>query len=112
MSYNSKAEKVRKLIDKIALYSLLLDITIASITSLSLLHIGNPEEFLVPVNYLLTIVVVLSLGLFIFLFWLKHEEKILDGLLGRKYKYNKLSLSIVNRIKAKIMYQKNKNLSK
>ncbi|MFH1229369.1 MAG: hypothetical protein V1678_03010, partial [Candidatus Aenigmatarchaeota archaeon] len=62
MSINiAKIEKVRKLIDKVALYSLLLDICIATITSLSILHIGSPESILIPVNYMLTIVVALSL---------------------------------------------------
>ena len=82
----AKIEKVRKLIDTVALYSLFIDIAIAVITTLSIMHVET-QSILIPVNYLLTIVVILSIGLFAFLFWLKHEEKILDGLMGRKYHY-------------------------
>ena len=83
----TRIERLKKLIDKIAYFSLFLDICIAAITSFSIFHIGNPETILVPVNYLLTVVVILSIGLFIALFTLKHEEDILDKLLNRNYRY-------------------------
>ena len=83
----ARIERLKKLIDRIAYFSLILDICIAVITSLSIFHIGNSEIILVPVNYLLTIVVILSIGLFITLFMLKHEEGILDKLLNRNYRY-------------------------
>jgi hypothetical protein len=104
--------KIRRMIDKIAYYSLILDISIATVTSLSILKIGNPEAILVPINYLLTIVVVLSLGLFAALFMLKHEENILDTLLSRKYDYKRNSVSLLRKIKIKLLYIRNKSLSR
>lgn len=103
-------ERLRKLIDKIAYYSLSIDITIALITSLSLLHISGTDVLLIPVNYALTAVVVLSIGLFIVLFYLKHEQKILDNLLGRKYKYRKSAPSIAHRMQMKKIYARNRKM--
>jgi hypothetical protein len=108
----TKMGKIRRLIDKIAYYSLILDISIATVTGLSILKIGNPEAILVPINYLLTIVVILSIGLFVALFMLKHEENILDTLLSRRYNYNHNSLSLLRRIKIKLLYDRNKRLSR
>jgi len=83
----SKIERLKKTIDKVAYGSLVLDICIAIITSLSIMNIRNTEFILMPINYMLTIVVILSIGLFITLMVLKHEESILDKLLMRKYYY-------------------------
>jgi hypothetical protein len=105
-----KIEKIRRLIDKVAYYSLFLDICIASITTFSLLHIGNPEPILIPVNYLLTIVVVLSIGLFVTLFYLKHEENIMGNLMGTKYKFKHHSRSLYDKIKSMIKYYRNKHV--
>jgi hypothetical protein len=108
----TQMEKVRRIIDKVAYYSLILDIMIASITTMSLMHIGNPEAIMVPVNYALTAVVVLSIGLFVLLFYLKHEEKILDNLTGRKYIFKKNTSSIWYKLKMKVLYDRNKKLSR
>lgn len=98
----ARIERLRKLIDRVAYFSLILDICIAVITTLSIFHIGNPETIMVPVNYMLTIVVMLSIGLFITLFILKHEENILDKILNRKYRYKPKSRSLLDRIKIKL----------
>jgi hypothetical protein len=108
---HARVERVRKLIDTIALYSLLIDICIACITTLSIMHVET-ESILIPVNYMLTIVVVLSIGLFAFLFWLKHEEKILDGLLGRKYRYNPNRIDIIGTVNSKVKAMQNKRILK
>lgn len=97
-----KIEKLRKTIDKVAYASLILDICIAIVTSLSILNIGNPQPFLAPINYMLTLVVVLSIGLFITLFLLKHEEHLLDNLLNRRYKYRPKLNSFLDKIKTKL----------
>ena len=52
--------RVRKTLDRLAYASLVLDVCIAVITSFSLLGATGTERLLVPINYLLTIVVVLS----------------------------------------------------
>lgn len=83
----TKIERLKKTIDRVAYGSLILDICIAIVTSLSILGIGNTELILMPINYMLTIVVVLSIGLFVTLIVLKHEENIFDRLLMRKYNY-------------------------
>jgi hypothetical protein len=70
----SKA-RVRKTLDRLAYASLILDICIAIITSLSLAGVDAPKGFLWPVNYLLTIVVILSIVMFIVLLLLRATEK-------------------------------------
>jgi len=94
-----KMERLKKTIDKVAYASLVLDICIAIVTSLSIFNVGNPQNILVPINYMLTIIVVLSIGLFITLFVLKHEEDIMSNLLNMKYRYKPNSRSFSNKIK-------------
>ena len=67
--------KVRKTLDRLAYASLILDICIAIITSLSLVGLNAPKEFLWPVNYLLTIVVILSIVTFVVLLLLRATER-------------------------------------
>jgi hypothetical protein len=74
-----KIEKINKLIDKVARYSLYLDIGIALITTASLLGINFAIQFLTIINYMLTFVVILSIGLFAFLYYLKSKEKLLSN---------------------------------
>ena len=98
-------QKIRKTIDKIAYCSLFLDVCIAIVTTLSILHIGNPEAVLIPLSYMLTIVVVLSIGLFITLVALRHEENILVRLIngGFTYRYKPKTNSYYKPVTAKKM---------
>jgi len=96
-----KMERLKKTIDKVAYASLILDICIAIVTSLSIFNVGNPQNILVPINYMLTIVVILSIGLFITLFVMKHEEDILSNLMNTRYRYRPNSHSFLNRMKNK-----------
>jgi len=82
-----KIAKIRKMIDKLAYLSLALDILIAIISSLILLGIQNSKFLLLPISYMLSFVVFLSIFLFLVLLWFKHQEKILDLILQRKYRY-------------------------
>jgi len=66
--------RVRKTLDRLAYASLVLDVCIAVVTSLSLLGATGTERLLVPINYLLTIVVVLSVVMFAVLLLLKSVE--------------------------------------
>ena len=66
--------RVRKTLDRLAYASLVLDIFIAVITSLSLLGSSGTEHLLVPITYLLTIVVILSVVMFAVLLLLKVKE--------------------------------------
>jgi len=84
---NEKIEKIRKLIDKLAYLSLILDISIATISSLILLGVQNSKFLLLPISHMLSFVVFLSISLFVVLLWFKHQEKILDLILQRRYKY-------------------------
>jgi hypothetical protein len=97
----ANVDKVRTLIDKIALYSLFLDMTIAGVTTLSIFSI-NLDVALPLINILLTATVALSIGLFAFLFWLKHEENILDNLLGRRYRFRRKSMLLYDKIRFKL----------
>lgn len=82
-------DRIKRAIDRIAYASLVLDICIAIITTLSIMKIGDPQAILIPVNYMLTAVVALSLLLFISLFLLKYERKILDSLSVR-YRFHNI----------------------
>ena len=66
--------RVRKTLDRLAYASLVLDICIAAVTSLSLLGSGGTEKLLIPISYLLTIVVILSVIMFVVLVFLKVKE--------------------------------------
>jgi hypothetical protein len=68
------SRRARRTLDRLAYASLVLDICIAIITSLSILGV-NAGHFLIPVNYLLTIVVVLSVVMFVVLLLLRAKER-------------------------------------
>jgi ABC-type transport system involved in multi-copper enzyme maturation permease subunit len=68
------SSRVRRTLDRLAYASLVLDICIAIITTLSLLGISEGQHLLVPINYLLTLVVVLSVVMFAVLVLLKAKE--------------------------------------
>ena len=67
--------RVRKTLDRLAYASLVLDICIAIITALSIFDVGSPQHLLVPINYLLTIVVALSVVMFVVLLLLRSKER-------------------------------------
>jgi hypothetical protein len=69
------ASRVKKTLDRLAYASLILDICIAVITAFSIFGVSEPQHFLVPVNYLLTIVVILSVIMFALLFLLRAKER-------------------------------------
>ena len=70
------SSQVRKVLDRLAYASLILDICIAVITSLTLFDVQNVQHFLWPINYLLTIVVVLSIIMFVVLLVLRSKERL------------------------------------
>jgi hypothetical protein len=69
------SKRVRRTLDRLAYASLVLDICIAIITALSLIGVNEGKNFLVPVNYLLTIVVALSVMMFAVLILLRTKER-------------------------------------
>ena len=75
MRYGVNSARIRKTLDRLAYASLVLDICIAAITSLSILGVSSPEHLLFPINYLLTIVVVLSVIMFIVLLLFRAKER-------------------------------------
>ncbi len=71
-----RSARIRKTLDRLAYASLVLDICIAIITTLSVLDIGsNPQRLLFPINYLLTTVVALSIIMFAVLLLLRAKER-------------------------------------
>lgn len=54
---------------------MVLDVCIAIITTLSAFDVGSPEHLLVPINYLLTVVVALSIAMFVVLLLLRSKER-------------------------------------
>lgn len=69
------SSRIRKTLDRLAYASLVLDICIAIITTLSVLDVGSPQHLLVPINYLLTIVVALSIVMFVVLLLFRAKER-------------------------------------
>lgn len=68
--------KARKALDRLAYASLILDICLALVTTFTILDRGsNPQPLLFPIDYLLTIVVVLSIIMFIVLLLFRSMEK-------------------------------------
>ena len=67
--------RVRRTLDRLAYISLVLDICIAIITTLTFFDIGNPQPLLIPINYLLTVVVILSLVMFVVLLLFRSRER-------------------------------------
>ena len=68
--------RIRKTLDRLAYASLVLDICIAIITAVSVFDVGiSPLPLLFPINYLLTIVVVLSVIMFNVLLLFRAKER-------------------------------------
>jgi len=57
--------RLRKALTALAYASLVLDVCIAAVTSVGALKIGDLQALLVPVNYALTAVVILSAAVFV-----------------------------------------------
>lgn len=67
--------RVRRTLDRLAYASLFLDVCIAIITTLSLFGATQTRYLLIPINYLLTVVVVLSVIMFAVLLLLRAKER-------------------------------------
>lgn len=82
--------KTRKIMDIIVYSSSLVDIAIALLVTLSSFHIGNPEVFMMPISYILTATVALTVIMGGLLMYLKHYESVLAGFLntGDHVKYS------------------------
>jgi hypothetical protein len=83
---NKRISNIQRAINMLAYGSLVLDVLIAIVTTLSLLNITTGEFVLVPIHYMLTSVVVMSLISGGMLLYLKHYERIITELLRIKYK--------------------------
>jgi hypothetical protein len=70
-----KSASIRKTLDRLAYASLVLDVCIAIITTLGIFNAGKSQPFLIPINYLLTIVVALSIIMFAVLLLLRAKER-------------------------------------
>jgi hypothetical protein len=67
--------RIKKTLDRLAYASLVLDICIAIITTLGIFGQNTTKSFLIPINYLLTVVVVLSIVMFAILLLLRAAER-------------------------------------
>lgn len=76
--------RARKALDRLAYASLVLDICIAVITAVGVFDArGSPKSLLFPIDYLLTIVVVLSMIMFIVLLSLRTKERQVEKALDK-----------------------------
>lgn len=78
--------KIRRAINLLGYGSLFLDICVQFISGLSLLNITTGKFILVPIQYMLTSVIVLSLISIGMFFYLKHYERLMAEFLRIKYK--------------------------
>ena len=69
------SEGVRKTLDRLAYASLIIDVCIALITGLTVLDARLTSRLLIPIDYLLSVVVILSAALFVLLLVLKTKER-------------------------------------
>ena len=69
------SEGVKRTLDRLAYASLFLDVCIAVVTSLTVLDAQLTKRLLLPVAYVLSAVVVLSVALFVVLVVAKTKEK-------------------------------------
>lgn len=67
--------RVKKTLDRLAYASLLLDICIAIITTVTFFDVKSTQALLVPMNYLLTVVVILSVTMFVVLLLFRSKER-------------------------------------
>lgn len=70
------SEGVKKTLDRLAYASLFLDICIAAITGLTVLDSQFTNRLLLPADYVLSAVVVLSVALFLVLIVMKSKERL------------------------------------
>ena len=88
---NKKIRKIQRTMNTLAYGSLFLDICIAIVTALSLFKISTGEFVLIPIHYMLTSVVIMSLLSGSMLLYLRHNEKIMEDILRIKYKVRIMS---------------------
>ena len=88
---NKRIHRIQKTMDMLAYGSLLLDVCIAAVTALSILEIRTGEMMLVPIHYMLTSVVAMSLLSGSMLLYLKHNERIMEDILRIKYRVSMMS---------------------
>lgn len=69
------SDGVRRTLDRVAYASLFLDICIAAITGMTVLDAHVTKLLLLPADYLLTVVVGLSVALFVTLAVMKYKER-------------------------------------
>ena len=74
-SHEQLSSRVKKTLDRLAYASLVLDVCIAIITVFTLFGATETRYLLVPINYLLTVVVVLSVLMFVVLLFLRAKER-------------------------------------
>jgi hypothetical protein len=69
------SQGVKRTLDRLAYVSLFLDVCIAGITGLTVLDAQVARRLLIPVDYVLSAVVALSVALFIVLIFIRSKEK-------------------------------------
>lgn len=76
-----QVEKTKRMMDIIVYSSSAIDIVIAILVTVSYLKLGDTKFILVPVEYMLTATVALTIVLGILLMYMKHYESMLAGFL-------------------------------
>ncbi|MDE1856066.1 MAG: hypothetical protein KGH49_02415 [Candidatus Micrarchaeota archaeon] len=83
-----RAEKLKKGLERVAFASLFFDIAIAVVTLITI-NFGRmdiTDELILLFNYALTVIVVISIGIFVMMLLVRHYQRIVDIALmrGRK----------------------------
>ncbi len=83
-----RAERLKNSLEKVAMISLFFDIAIAVVTLLSL-NFGKMEitdKLIVLLNYALTIIVIVSIAIFITMLLVKHYQDLVEIMMMRKWR--------------------------
>jgi magnesium-transporting ATPase (P-type) len=82
-------QNLKRVINYCAYSSLILDITIAIITTFYLFNPGEPEKLLLPVNVMLTIIVIFSIISAALILFMNFYQKVLWKTYPLRYLINK-----------------------
>jgi hypothetical protein len=75
-----RAEKLKKLLERVAFASLIVDISIAIVTLISINFAKlNLLQLQLILNYVLTFIVIIAVGLFAILLAISHYQRLLDN---------------------------------
>ena len=111
--YRKKLRHTKKVLDTIVYIGSGMEIAIAAIVLTTNFGLGSPKSLLIPVEYAVTIIVVLTAVVGSLFLWLKHYEKILYNFaMFRRQTQGMLSLANnLQQIDTKFKYHRSNHIT-